>query len=70
MTSPLSEGSEPLALSRSRKYNMCAAVSILLLIKLLFIECGKKNELVVGAEFDKQEIKCKNCTGRIFYKVR
>ena len=28
--------------------------------------CGKKNELAPGA----QEIKCKSCSGRIFYKVR
>ena len=33
----------------------------------MFIECGKKNELVPGSS---QEIKCKFCSGRIFYKVR
>ena len=39
---------------------------ISLFIYLFVIECGKKNELAPGAE----EIKCKSCSGRIFYKVR
>lgn len=34
------------------------------------LECGMRNELVIGDQFDTQEIKCKSCSGRIFYKVR
>ena len=35
-------------------------------------ECGKRNELIYGQPQDqqKQDIKCKDCAGRIFYKVR
>jgi LSD1 subclass zinc finger protein len=36
-------------------------------VKYVCGECGKLNELLPGST---AEIKCKSCSGRIFYKVR
>jgi len=57
-----------------RKFNTFVDVSKLVIFQNMTLiislsintACGKKNELAPGA----QEIKCKTCSGRIFYKVR